>query len=600
MKKLLKQYFGYDDFRPLQEEIIDNVLRKNDTFVLMPTGGGKSLCYQLPALRFPGITLVVSPLIALMKDQVDALQSCGVKAEFVNSSLNPGEIERIYRQAEDGKIKILYVAPERFANRNFRDFLQSIRVSLIAIDEAHCISEWGHDFRPDYRNLRMLRNYFPSVPLIALTATATERVRRDIVNQLGLQNAKLYVSSFDRENLHLSVIEKKNAFPKLLSLLEKYRDDSVIIYCFSRNDTEKLAKKLDANGFKARAYHAGLTQEKRSRVQEYFIKDKVNIIVATIAFGMGIDKPNVRLVVHYTYPKTIEGYYQEIGRAGRDGLPSECVMFYTYADTRKHGFFIDQMENDELRQRAEDKLGEMIKYGELTTCRKKYILKYFGEELQKENCRGCDICLTEKEMFDATTVAKKILSAVVRTGNRFGKNYVIDVLLGKSDQKIRANGHDQLSVFGIINDFSESALSQIANQLAGLEFVKKSDGRYPTLGITKKGIEFLKGAETLMIPRPYIAPETRKIKKGELDYDFGLFEELRALRKSLAEAANVPPFIIFGDTSLQEMAYYLPQDRDAFAMISGVGSKKLETLGNDFLRVIVDYTDKNHLSPKAI
>ncbi|MFA6897436.1 MAG: DNA helicase RecQ [Patescibacteria group bacterium] len=599
MKDLLKQYFGYDDFRPLQAEIIENVLQKNDTFVLMPTGGGKSLCYQLPALKFGGITLVVSPLIALMKDQVDALQSCGIRAEFINSSLSASEIQSICERAKSGEIKILYIAPERFALAGFHKWITSLNVSLIAIDEAHCISEWGHDFRPEYRNLRSLRKLFPSVPLIALTATATDKVRKDIIDQLELQDAKLFISSFDRENLHLRVVEKKNAFLKLLDILDKYRNDSSIIYCFSRKETETITEKLIGNGFNACAYHAGLSREDRKNAQDLFIKDKVNIIVATIAFGMGIDKPDVRLVVHYTYPKTLEGYYQEIGRAGRDGLPSECVMFYTQADTRKHEFFIDQIYDPILKARAEAKLGEMLQYGELTTCRKKYILRYFGEELEKENCSGCDICLTEKVMFDATVIAKKILSAVVRTENRFGKGYVVDVLRGKRNQKIAANGHDKLSVFGIVEDFSENELGQIINHLVGLEYLRKSEGKYPTLCITRKGVEFLKSNETLEIPKP----QTDIIKEaatGPLDYNAEMFELLRKLRKDLAEKANVPPFVIFGDSSLQEMAYYFPQDKQTFSRITGVGAKKLEDLSAPFLRVIVDFTAKNSLTPLEI
>ena len=599
MQELLKQYFGYDRFRPLQEEIINNVLEQNDTFVLMPTGGGKSLCYQLPALKFEGITLVVSPLIALMKDQVDALQSCGIAAEFINSSLAPKEIREICEKAENNMIKILYVAPERFATKSFQSWVKSLSISLIAIDEAHCISEWGHDFRPEYRNLRNLRHLFPSVPLIALTATATTKVREDIISQLGLEKAKLFMGSFDRENLHLSVVEKKGAFPKLVSLLDKYKHDSVIIYCFSRKDTEKIADNLNLNGFKACAYHAGLTRDKRERAQDLFIKDKVNIIVATIAFGMGIDKPDVRLVVHYTYPKTLEGYYQEIGRAGRDGLPSECVMFFTQADTRKHEFFINQIYDRELKICAENKLGEILKYGELTTCRKKYILHYFGEEMKKDNCGACDVCLTEKVMFDATIIAQKILSAVVRTENRFGKNHIIDVLRGKKNPKITMNGHDGLSVFGIVKDFSENELSQIINQLCGLEYLRKSEGKYPTLSITKKGAELLTNSAILEIPKPQADVVAEK-ETGELDYNTELFERLRALRKELAEAANVPPFVIFGDVSLREMAYYFPQDKEAFALISGVGAKKLEELSGTFLAVIREYTKENSLSPIPI
>ncbi len=597
--KTLKTYFGFDEFRPMQADIIQSVLDKKDNFVLMPTGGGKSLCYQLPALELPGITLVISPLIALMKDQVDALQANGVKAEFINSSLSPVQIDAACARAKNSEIKILYLAPERFAMKDFKEFLKSLDISLIAVDEAHCISEWGHDFRPEYRNLSQLKILFPSVPLIALTATATAKVREDIIHQLNLKKAPIFISSFNRENLNLSVIEKKKAFPKLVNLLQKYKDESVIIYCFSRKETEEIADNLRLNQFNARAYHAGLEKNERKTVQELFINDRVNIIVATIAFGMGIDKPDVRLVVHYTFPKTLEGYYQEVGRAGRDGLPSECVTFYTYADTRKHEFFINQIEDGNLRIRAQEKLSEILSFCDLSTCRKKYLLKYFGENLEKENCGGCDICLTEREVFDATTIAKKILSCVVRTDSRFGKNYIIDVLLGKPNQKILINKHDRLSVFKIVDDFSENELAQIISQLLGLNYLKKSEGQYPVLGLTKKGSDFLQGNTTLSInkPRADAFAEKKKPKRGELEFNPELFAILRALRKELAEKAQVPPFVIFGDMSLQEMSFYFPQDKKAFSKIIGVGAKKLEQFADIFLKSITEFTQENNITP---
>lgn len=599
--KTLKNYFGYDEFRPMQAEIIKSVLAGKDNFVLMPTGGGKSLCYQLPALELPGLTLVISPLIALMKDQVDALKVNGVKAEFINSSLTSAQIEGAYNRAKNNEIKILYLAPERFALAEFQTFLKSLTISLIAVDEAHCISEWGHDFRPDYRNLSLLKKLFPTVPLIALTATATAKVREDIINQLSLKKAPIFITSFNRENLSLSIIEKKQAFPKLVNLLGKYKNESVIIYCFSRKETEEIAENLRLNKFNARAYHAGLEANERKLVQELFIKDKVDIIVATIAFGMGIDKPDVRLVVHYTYPKTLEGYYQEIGRAGRDGLKSECVTFYTYADTRKHEFFLNQIENDHLRMRAQEKLSEILNFCNLATCRKKYLLKYFGENLEKENCGGCDVCLTTSEPFDATVVSKKILSAVVRTENRFGKNYIIDILLGKRNQKVLINGHDQLSVFKAINDFSENEIAQIIDRLIYLDYLNKSDGKYPILSLTKKGVEFLRSDETLSIAKPQadVVINKKQPKRGELDFNPDLFEILKTLRRELADEANVPPFIIFGDTSLREMAHYYPQDKNNFAKITGVGVKKLEQFGDIFLKAIVDFTSERNVAPIA-
>jgi ATP-dependent DNA helicase RecQ len=598
MHTLLKKYFGYDDFRPLQAEIIENVMAGNDAFVLMPTGGGKSLCYQLPALKFPGLTLVISPLIALMKDQVDALQANGVKAEFINSSLTSQQIDAICERTRKQDVKILYLAPERFALASFKKFLADLDISLIAIDEAHCISEWGHVFRPDYRNLSELKKLFPTVPVIALTATATARVREDIIRQLNLQKAKLYISSFNRENLNLSVIDKKQAFGKLVKLLGKYKNESVIIYCFSRKETEELVENLRLNGFKARAYHAGLEQAERKASQELFIKDQIDIIVATIAFGMGIDKPDVRLVVHYTFPKTLEGYYQEIGRAGRDGLSSECVLFYTYADRRKHQFFIDEMQDSDQQALAEAKLSEVLNYCELTSCRKKYLLKYFGEELPGDGCNACDLCQEEREMFDATEIAKKIMSAVARTGGRFGKNYVIDVLLGHRNQKVLINRHEELSVFGIVKDYKEDELGQLVNQLVNRGYLCKSEGKFPMVGLTKQGVGFLQGDMKLELPKPRATVEVKKSgKPGKLEFNSELFEILRALRRELAEEANVPPFVIFGDASLQEMAYYLPQDTESFGRISGVGTKKLEQFGTTFVGAIKSFASEHELKP---
>ena len=601
MKTLLKKYFGYDEFRPLQAEIIECVLNKRDTFVLMPTGGGKSLCFQLPALRFSGVTLVVSPLIALMKDQVDSLKACGVGAEFINSSLLPEQISQIMSRIEAGEVKLLYIAPERFALSGFQEFLKKLEINLIAIDEAHCISEWGHDFRPDYRNLSVLKKIFPGVPLIALTATATEKVREDIIRQLNFQNAKTFISSFDRENLKISIIEKKQAFPKLVKILDKYKHESVIIYCHSRNETEDIVANLKLNGFNALAYHAGLEARERKMAQELFIKDEVNIIVATIAFGMGIDKPDVRLVVHYTYPKTLEGYYQEIGRAGRDGLQSECVMFYSYADTRKHEFFINQIQDDLLQRRAQEKLASVLNFSELTTCRKKYLLKYFGEEMASDNCGACDVCLTEREMFDATEITKKILSAVYRTGGAFGKNYIIEVLLGKKNQRVVRNGHERLSVFGIAKDSDENDLGQIVNQLVGLGYLIKNEGKYPTLKLTQKAAQFLNSSEKLELQKPQVDLEKKKTKaNGELDYNTELFEILRAVRKEIADEEKVPPFVIFGDKALQEMAYYFPQDKESFGAISGVGSIKLEKYSEVFLDEIRNFTTQNKIEARMI
>ncbi len=400
LKRLLKQHFGFDAFRPNQEEAIERIMQKKDSFILMPTGGGKSLCYQLPALHFDGLTVVISPLIALMKDQVDALRLNGIQAELINSSLTPNEIEAVKLRAKQGELKLLYVAPERFAQSDFRQFLDSLNLSLIAIDEAHCISEWGHDFRPEYRNLSQLREFFPNIPIIALTATATTQVQQDIISQLKLRDCRSFVSSFDRPNLKFSVLQKKDTFSKLLHFLEKYKGESAIIYCFSRKDTEKLAMQIQSSGYRVEPYHAGLSAERRKDTQEKFIRDDLKIITATIAFGMGIDKSNIRLVVHYSFPKSIEGYYQEVGRAGRDSLPSECVTFFGYQDRFNQEFFINKIEDDTLRRNAQQKLQQVISYCSGNHCRRGYLLEYFNEKQIRANCQNCDNCTGKQDALD--------------------------------------------------------------------------------------------------------------------------------------------------------------------------------------------------------
>ncbi len=601
MLNLLKTHFGYDQFRPLQEKIINNVLANKDTLVLMPTGGGKSLCYQLPALKFSGITLVISPLIALMKDQVDSLQANGIKAEFINSTLPYDEIERIQMRAQEGGIKILYLAPERLSLGHFKEFLKSLDVSLIAIDEAHCISEWGHDFRPDYRNLKALRQIFKDVPVIALTATATTKVKQDIIDQLELKNGNSYLAGFNRSNLTYIVRPKDRAFENLVILLEKYRGKAVIVYCFSRKDTEELAEDLSYEGFKAKAYHAGLEREKRKRVQEEFIKDEIDIIIATIAFGMGIDKPDVRLIVHYSLPKTLEGYYQETGRAGRDGLPSECVLFYSNGDKAKQGYFISQIKDNKERQNAYQKLSQVIEFCELETCRRKYLLEYFGEKWDKDNCKSCDNCSIPIEEFEATEIVQKILSAIIRCEQYFGSSHIIRVLTGSKSKKIRSLGHDKLSVYSIVQDFSREELRNIINQLVKKGYLAQEIGKYPILKMTDKGYLFLKNRETIKLPKSReIDYKTDRFNEDSPQYNGGLFEKLRILRKKIADQKSVPPFVVFGDVSLQEMAYYLPQSIDSFSKISGVGQEKLSQYGEIFIKVINDFAGENNLEEKAI
>ncbi len=621
MLDLLKQYFGYDAFRPLQREIIASVLDRRDTLVLMPTGGGKSLCYQLPALRFEGLTLVVSPLVALMKDQVDSLRANGIAAAFINSTLSYEEIGHVRARVQRNAVKILYVAPERLALPGFRDFLARLHISLVAVDEAHCISMWGHEFRPDYRTLVDLRGLLPGVPFIALTATATEQVRRDVAEQLELTQPREFVASFNRANLTYTVRPKRRrAIDALADLLHKHRGESCIVYCFSRKTTEDVAASLSAMGLSALPYHAGLDPALRSETQEKFIRDDALVIVATIAFGMGIDKPDVRLVVHYDLPKSLEGYYQETGRAGRDGLPSECVLFYSHGDKRKQDFFIDQIEDEAERRNAQDKLDRMIEYCGLSTCRRKFLLEYFGEAWTQKDCRGCDVCLTHREEFDATIIAQKILSAVIRTGQRFGIAHVSQVLRGADTKRIRELRHDDLSVYGIVTDLSDADVKEIAGLLQAEGLLHKNSREYATLGVTEAGRKFLKDRARLTLARPKpvedpprasrraaLSPDPaqtwrRRSATDEADtaYDPALFDKLRALRRKLAAARNVPPYVIFGDRTLRQMAYYVPQTSESLAQVSGVGAVKLEQLGEEFLAEIVAYAREHEIEERPI
>lgn len=493
MRDHLKTYFGFDAFRPLQEEIISAVLAGQDTFVLMPTGGGKSLCYQLPALMVDGLTLVVSPLIALMKDQVDALNQHGIRAEYLNSSQSQEEMRRVQNSVVTGDVKILYVSPERLALIGFQQLMSRVKVRLVAIDEAHCISEWGHDFRPEYRNLRDVRVFFPNVPIIALTATATPRVRQDITQALALREPRVFISSFDRSNLFYHVRQKLDVFSALTALLTHYKDQSVIIYCFSRKDTEALAQDLSDSGLQALPYHAGLSRDVRASTQEQFIADEVKIIVATIAFGMGIDKPDVRLVVHMDLPKTMEAYYQETGRAGRDGLKSDCVLFYSIADRRKHDYFINQLEDGTQRERSRKLLAHVVRYGELSVCRRRFILDYFGESYPSGSCGACDNCVVPvSNTVQDDTMTQKILCAVLRTGERFGIGYVCDVLRGSRNKRILEQGHQKLSVHGLLRNIPVGDLRVYVCSLIRNGYLEKYGAEYPILRVSKRGKEMLK------------------------------------------------------------------------------------------------------------
>ncbi|MBI3335760.1 MAG: DNA helicase RecQ [Candidatus Portnoybacteria bacterium] len=549
----------------------------------------------MPALALDGVTLVVSPLIALMKDQVDGLQADGVRAAFLNSTLSGAEASAIERRLKGGEIKILYAAPERLKLESFQKFLQELSVNLIAVDEAHCISQWGHDFRPDYRELSKLRDLLPRAPIIALTATATERVRKDIVETLRLRDPRIFISSFNRPNLYYHIeprSQQKQA--RLIELVREHKGEAAIIYCLSRKDTERIARILRKEGILALPYHAGLAADVRKRTQERFIHDEVSVIVATIAFGMGIDKPDVRLVVHYDLPKSLEGYYQETGRAGRDGLPSTCVLFYSYGSKFRHEFFIRQIADPVEREQLTRMLGQVIEFCELTTCRRAYLLRYFDEHSADANCKACDACVLPYKEFDATEITQKILSAVLRTGEYFGLQYICDVLAGKRLKKVIDRGHDKLSVFGIAKDMSPHDIRDVMRQLISNGFLEKNAGEYDTYRVGIPGKKFLqrRALLTLIQARPQAAAVKSKAKKyygarkGSGDFDDTLFERLRAIRAALAKERSVPAYIIFHDKTLQEMALRRPRDPKEFLRISGVGERKLQEFGAIFLEAI--------------
>jgi ATP-dependent DNA helicase RecQ len=587
----LKKDFGYDKFRPLQEEIIRDALAGRDVFALMPTGGGKSLCFQLPALLRNGLTIVVSPLISLMKDQVDALQTSGIAATFLNSSLDRAEAVERLRKLNHGECRLLYVAPERLMLDGFLERALNWNIVQIAIDEAHCISEWGHDFRPEYRELKKLRRHLPDVPIMALTATATKRVRKDIVDQLHLDDAHCYVASFNRPNLTYRVLAKSSPYEQVLTFIRARPDESGIVYCASRKTADSLATKLNGDRIKAKPYHAGLESKDRAKHQEQFLRDDARVITATIAFGMGINKPNVRFVLHHDLPKNIESYYQETGRAGRDGLPSECVLLFSASDVVKQKRFIEEKgEREQLI--AREQLREMIHYAETRDCRRATLLRYFGEELQTVPCEGCDNCLTPRETFDGTVAAQKFLSCVYRIhekhGFGFGLNHIVDVLCGADTEPIRQRGHDQLSTYGIGKELRRDAWQAIGRELLRLGFVAAAPGKFATLQLTGTGLAALRDRKPITLTKPFEV-ETRKRPKrraGEIECDEALFERLRALRREIADKRDVPAYVIFSDVSLREMARRYPTTKKEFGEIPGVGERKLRDFAEVFIEAI--------------
>jgi ATP-dependent DNA helicase RecQ len=589
---ILQKTYGYSAFRDRQAEIIEHVISGKNAFVLMPTGGGKSLCYQIPSLVREGLGVVISPLIALMQDQVDALKQLGIRAAAINSGESGPDVIRTKKQMREGEIDLVYVAPERLLMEDFLGLLRECRVALFAIDEAHCVSQWGHDFRPHYAQLSDLVRQFPGVPRIALTATADGPTRKDIVERLGLEDGRAFISGFDRPNIHYSITLKDGPRQQVLHFIKKaHPKDSGIIYCLSRKLTEETAEWLAGEGFKALPYHAGLPSEVRARHQERFLREDGIIMVATIAFGMGINKPDVRFVVHMTIPRNIEAYYQETGRAGRDGLPSNALMLFGFQDSMMQRNFIDESTAPAAQKAIEhQKLDALLKLCQTPACRRKVVLEYFGDTC--ETCGNCDTCLNTAAMFDATIVAQKALSCVYRTGQRFSMSHLVDVLLGKENDRIRMFGHDKISTFGIGGEFDRKGWQHVFRQLVMIEYLAIDADEFNRLTITPKGGAFLKEKATLQLqkytPRPRVEASARQKKTLVFasDEDQELFEKLRALRLELAREQNVAPFVIFHDRVLHEIAACKPKSHFELSQISGIGARKIEAYGDAVLAVV--------------
>ncbi|WP_299012181.1 DNA helicase RecQ [uncultured Polaribacter sp.] len=596
---LLKKVYGYDNFRPLQEDIINRTIAGKDSFVLMPTGGGKSICFQIPALLFDGITIVVSPLISLMKDQVQALKANGIKADFFNSSITPQEENEVIEKAIKGDIQLLYLSPEKLINVS-STWLKLLNIKLVAIDEAHCVSMWGHDFRPEYTQLKTFRRSLQNVPFMALTATADKSARKDIEAQLGLQNSKLFISSFDRKNLSIEVrgqVPKKKKLQEIGNFINQRKNESGIIYCLSRKNTEEVASYLKKEGHSVTFYHAGMNFEEREQTQTDFINDDVKIVVATIAFGMGIDKSNVRYVIHYNLPKNLEGYYQEIGRAGRDGLPSETILYYNMRDFVLYSQFADDGANATMQK---EKLNRMLQFAEAKSCRRKILLSYFGEHLT-ENCNNCDVCLNPPKDFEGTVIAQKALSGIVRMQEKDGITMLINVLRGSNNADIHAKQYYTLKTYGVGREVSFFNWRDYIIQMANHGLIEIMYAENSALKITPIGWQVLKGEKQIRLTTPIEKTEKNAEKKqlkitSQGETNTSLLAELKKLRLSIAKEEKMPAYIIFNDKTLKQMASELPTTENEFLSISGVGTNKMEKYGDDFMAVIRKY--KNVAKPR--
>lgn len=605
LKEKLKELFGYTQFRGNQEVVIKNILDGKNTFVIMPTGAGKSLCYQLPAMIKDGLAIIISPLIALMKNQVDSLNAYGINARFLNSTLSKSEITKLKRDCINGEVKLLYVAPESLNKEEYIEFLLKANVSFVAIDEAHCISEWGHDFRPEYRKIKNMIAQLGNMPVIALTATATPKVQLDIQKNLQMEDADVFVSSFNRKNLYYEVRPKKETKKQLIKFLKDNKGKSGIIYCLSRKKVEEIAQLLNVNGFKAAPYHAGLDPDVRVKNQDDFLNEEVDIIVATIAFGMGIDKPDVRFVIHYDVPKSLEGYYQETGRAGRDGLEGICLMFYSHNDLSKLEKF-NKDKSVQERENARILLQEMEFYAESPVCRRKQLLHYFGEEFTEENCGSCDNCVHPRERYDGTEHVKLVLQAVQQTNERFGLSHLVNVIRGTEDEYVKSYNHAELAVYGKGADEDADFWKSVIRQALIYQYLEKDIDSVGVLKIKNKGLKFLKHPHPIELARDHDftteGDEEESPEKAPINskaYDVKLFEILKNLRKKIAREKDLPPYVIFQDPSLEEMATTYPTTKEELASVNGVGMGKVQKFGKNFLEAIKSYVEENDIETAA-